>query len=116
MDSGTDLSYQDAAQEYAMYQGFSGGSFSEAEQWLEQRCLEFQYEQYEPHIEGEAEGVKYSTSWLGGALNFFIFKSPFMTGAARRASPCVPNCGILDVLDGEVTSYNVPPDWRAESG
>lgn len=71
------------------------------------------YEDYEPIIEGTYEGVKYRSSWLGGALNFFIFESPHITEKAGRASPCVPNAGILDDLDGDVQAYDVPPDWRA---
>lgn len=68
----------------------------------------------EPIISGVYEGVEYATSWLGGALNFFILKSPVVTDKARRASPCVPNAGILDTLDGDVESYNVPDSWRRE--
>lgn len=70
------------------------------------------YEEYEPVVHGELEGVKYASSWLGGTLNFFIFESPHITDKARTASPCVPNCGILDELDGDVRSYDVPPEWR----
>ncbi len=70
------------------------------------------YQSDESSVEGEYEGVHYASSWLGGALNFFIFESPIITDKANRASPCVPNCGILDELDGDVTSYNVPDDWR----
>jgi len=71
-----------------------------------------QYEDYEPEISGELEGVKYRTSWLGGALNFFILESPVTTDKARLASPCVPNAAILDTLDGSVSGYDVPADWR----
>lgn len=71
-----------------------------------------EYEDYEPFITGDLDGVTYASSWLGGALNFFIFKSPVTTDKARLASPCVPNAGILDTLDGSVTSYDVPADWR----
>lgn len=67
----------------------------------------------EPVHEGEHEGVKYRTSWLGGALHVWIFESPFTTEMARRASPCVPGAAILDTLDGRETGYDVPPDWRA---
>jgi hypothetical protein len=75
------------------------------------------YENDNPIVEGEVpvDGygvVHYRSSWLGGALNFFILKSPFVTDNARRASPCVPNAGILDTLDGSITSYDVPADWR----
>ena len=77
------------------------------------------YEAEEPTIEGEIDCpgygiVQYATSWLGGALNFWIFKSPFTTDKARRASPCVPNAGVLDTCDGDVTAYDVPADWRFE--
>ena len=72
----------------------------------------------EPTIEGEIDcpgygPVQHATSYLGGALNFWVFKSPFTTDKARRASPCVPNAGILDTCDGDVTAYDVPADWRA---
>lgn len=70
------------------------------------------YEAYEPVVEGQYDDVVYSSSWLGGALHFFIYQSPVTTDHARLASPCVPNAGILDTLDGDVTSYNVPDDWR----
>lgn len=76
-----------------------------------QECADV-FESHESLVEGEYEGVSYISSWLGGALNFFILHSPFVTDKANRASPCVPNCGILDELDGDVTSYDVPPDWR----
>jgi hypothetical protein len=70
------------------------------------------WEEDEPCVEGEHEGVAYASSWLGGALNFFIFKSPNVTEHARQASPCVPNAGILDTLNGDVKAYDVPADWR----
>ena len=72
-----------------------------------------EYQPDELMVEGEYEGVKYASSWMGGCLCFFIFESPFTTHTAGRASPCVPNAGILDTLDGDVTAYNVPDDWRA---
>lgn len=81
-------------------------------------CLSYEfsdsYEDYEPTVEGVYQDVHYLSSWLGGALNFFISHSPYTTDRARRASPCVPNAGILDTLDGDVTSYDVPPSWRRE--
>lgn len=66
----------------------------------------------EPLIEGEYKGVCYATSWLGGALNFFIFESPVTTDKARKASPCVTGAAILDTLDGDEFGYDVPADWR----
>jgi hypothetical protein len=70
------------------------------------------YSPDEPVHEGEKDGVKYRTSWLGGALNVWIFQSPHVTDKAGRASPCVPNAGILDKLEGDVQAYDVPPEWR----
>jgi len=70
------------------------------------------YEGYEEIVEGTKDGVHYCSSYLGGALNFFIFFSPVVTENARLASPCVPNAGILDTLDGNVQSYDVPSNWR----
>lgn len=70
------------------------------------------YQPNELMVEGEYEGVKYASSWMGGCLCFFIFESPHITHKANRASPCVPNAGILDTLDGDVTAYNVPDSWR----
>lgn len=70
------------------------------------------YQPDEIETSGTYAGVSFATSWLGGALNFFILHSPHITDSARRASPCVPNAGILDDLDGDVTCYNVPDDWR----
>jgi hypothetical protein len=69
----------------------------------------------ECNVSGVYQGVHFQSSWLGGALNFFIMESPVVTDKARMASPCVPNAGILDTLDGSVTSYDVPADWRKES-
>lgn len=69
------------------------------------------YEDYEPQIEGERDGVKYASSWLGGALNFFILHSPHITETAQECSPCVPGAGNLDCTGG-YRCYDVPPDWR----
>lgn len=67
----------------------------------------------EPIVEGRKDNVHYLSSWLGGALNFFIIESPVITERARRASPCVPGAAILDTLDGSERGYDVPEDWRA---
>lgn len=71
------------------------------------------YQCDEPTVEGTYEGVKYRSSWLGGALNFVIFESPHVTHFGKRASPCVPNACILppDVEQGSVNGYDVPLDW-----
>lgn len=64
----------------------------------------------EPTIKGECDGVKYMSSWLGGALNFFIFSSP-TTGSYWACNPCVPGAGNLDQPGGSVVCYDVPRDW-----
>lgn len=69
----------------------------------------------EPIHEGELDGVKYRTSWLGGALHVWIFESPVI-GNYQECSPCVPGAGNLDCpdLDG-VPTYDVPKEWRYEN-
>jgi hypothetical protein len=67
------------------------------------------YQCDEPTIEGEYEGVKYRTSWLGGAMNLWIFESPFIT-KCRPCSLCVPGAGNLDQT-GEYEAYGVPVAW-----
>lgn len=69
------------------------------------------YRAEEPTVEGTHEGVKYRTTWVGGALNFFIFQSPIIW-ECRQASLCVPNAGNLDQLgEGHYEAYGVPVDW-----
>lgn len=115
----TDHSYQEALiNERPIFEDEFGRSLRDdaldsAMEFYERRFAD-DYQCEEPEITGTFEGVKYASSWLGGALNFWIFQSPFTTDKARRASPCVPGAGILDTLDGSETSYDVPPEWRAE--
>jgi hypothetical protein len=71
----------------------------------------------EPEVVGTYQDVLYTSSWLGGALNFFIMRSPHITNYAHQASPCVPGCGILKPLnEGNVTCYDVPADWYFSEG
>lgn len=66
----------------------------------------------EPYAEGVYDDVRYRTSYLGGALSFFILESPVVTDRAGLASPCVPNAGILSyTMDGGVQAYSVPEFW-----
>lgn len=65
----------------------------------------------ERHVTGTHEGVPYESSWLGGALHFFIYESPFV-GHGDVASPCVPGAGILNREGtGSVECYAIPKDW-----
>lgn len=121
------LSYTEQLKEHLAWAGReyeesfeSDEEFQKAEPFDEEAATEVFGDNYtgeEETIEGVMQcpgygPVYYSTSWLGGALNFWIFQSPFSTDKARRASPCVPGAGILDTLDGSETSYDVPADWR----
>ena len=117
-----DLSYQAALDEAderasaeAAERGLDHGS-PDWERFCARRTCELMddYECDEPDIEGQYEGVTYATSWLGGALNFWIFESTATTFRARRASPCLPGAAILDTLDGSEFGYDVPADWRAQ--
>lgn len=90
--------------------------YSDREEFIERRvereteCLDIE----EPIIEGTYEGVRYQTSWLGGALNFWIFESP-VVGLFDLCSPCVPNAGNLDSPNHSgYLAYDVPADWRVE--
>jgi hypothetical protein len=72
------------------------------------------YQCDEPIVQGVKDSVTYCSSWLGGALNFYIFHSPHVTDKARACSPCVPNAGNLDDMTGDYTCYDVPAGWRRD--
>jgi len=72
------------------------------------------YQCDEPDIDGELDGVQYCTLWLGGALHFIIYKSPFVTHDCTPCSPCVPCAGDLDSPGGGYTAYTVPDAWWDE--
>jgi hypothetical protein len=120
MDNGTDTYAEEAfaawLEEKANQIQADGEDISDEDAKDEANDLSYQfwdsYESDEPIIEGVHEGVTYCSSWPGGALNFFIYESPVTTTKARLASPCIPNAGILDTLDGNVIAYDVPADWR----
>ncbi|WCD44213.1 hypothetical protein Lumi_074 [Xylophilus phage Lumi] len=119
-DNGTDLHYQEARNAAEMdHENFIEQTRQEEGDIAAAQVAEFDGDKFgddwqddEPVHAGTYQGVNYQTSWLGGALNVWIFQSPHTTDKARRASPCVPGAGILDTLDGDVTCYNVPDDWR----
>lgn len=69
------------------------------------------YENDQPTIEGTKDGVKYHLSWIGGAPHFYIFESPII-GFYRPCCPCCPGAGDLHTTNGNLKTYNVPPDWR----
>lgn len=122
LDNGTEAAAQECFEEWKKEKAaqlmIEDSSIDEEEALSDADGLSYEfwesYERYEPIINGEHEGVKYVSSWLGGALNFFILESSVITNAARLASPCVQNAGILDTLDGSVESYDVPASWRRD--
>ena len=66
----------------------------------------------EPIHEGTIDGVKWRTSWLGGALHVWIFKSPHLD-YFQECSPCVPRAANLNCQDfNGVLAYDVPKEWR----
>jgi hypothetical protein len=111
----TDYTYDTALEEYLATERraeYEAGRFNFDRDFHENNFAN-QYEASEHIVEGEHDEVQYRSSWLGGALHFFILKSPFVTDYAGRASPCVPNAGTLDNLTGSVKAYDVPFPWRA---
>lgn len=94
-----------------------GVPFAGDDHFRDQLSAEWNCEQ--PVIDGEVpvEGfgeVHYRSTWIGGTLSFCIMKSPFVTAKARGAHlMALEGAGILDTLDGNVTAYDVPANWRA---
>ena len=92
-------------------------SLEEAQEWLEENVSRWEmtigdrYQQDEPEISGEYEGVTYATSW-GSGLCFFILESPNISNDMTQCSPCYPGAGDLDSPGGGYTCYDVPADWR----
>lgn len=108
--------------DFAVNEGFEPCGDQESDyygamEWLEEHVEHWDDEvpvAEECIVTGTYEGVGYQSSWLGGALNFWIFESPVTTRKGRAASPCVPGACILDTLDGDEYGYDVPADWRAD--
>lgn len=109
---GTDVSHKQAfAEEFPELvdldeEDWPDGAEERVQDWNEL------YECDEPVYEGKTDGVKWRTTWLGGAPLLWVFESPHIT-RARPCSPCVPNAGDLDNLDPEhgVETYTVPAEW-----
>jgi hypothetical protein len=73
------------------------------------------YEGHEDIYEGEHQGVKYRTTWIGGALHFWIFESPIVWRCVE-CSLCVPKAGDLDNAgEGNYQAYGVPTIWLDDS-
>lgn len=108
------LTYEEAKKEFVSQRRRERDSDMSLDEFDEDRAAEEfadRYQANEETIEGEYQGVKYQSSWLGGALHFFIFESPHVKGHAP-CSPCVPGAGDLHHA-GELQTYDVPDDWRA---
>lgn len=110
-----DVRYEDACSELedAICHAVSDFLSSNQTRQLIDEALEmFEYECEEPIYEGVYEGVRYSTTWIGGAMHVWVFESP-VTGHYAEGSICVPGAGNLDCPDLEgVVCYDVPDDWR----
>lgn len=117
---GTDVHWENVKEE--LVANFTHGNLDDGEDVeddfddeLDRRIQELADNWYddEPVHTGVLEGVKYRTSWLGGALHVWIFDSP-RTALFEECSPCVPGAGNLDCpsTDGVLT-YDVPLEWRA---
>lgn len=109
----TDHTYDAAREEAEIAASELGLTGNDLDRYIEQR-LEDTYPD-EPEISGTYEGVTYRTSYLGGALNFWIIDSPHTTAKGRPCSPCLlpASTVILDTLDGHSTGFDVPAHWRA---
>lgn len=112
-----DVSYKEACTELedAIYHAVSPFLSSRQVQHLVDEAVEmFEHDCDEPVHEGEYEGVKYRTSWMGGALCVWVFHSSIVKNY-RECSPCVPGAGDLDSPDlNGVPTYDVPEEWRWE--
>ena len=114
-----DVRYEDACSDLASVIEASVSDFLSRGQTrtLIDYALEmFEHECEEPIYEGVYEGVRYSTTWIGGAIHVWVFESP-ETGHYAECSPCVPYAGNLDCPDPEgVVCYDVPSGWRDSDG
>ena len=109
---GEDLSWKEAEEEIKIAMREEGVTEEDWDRTLDDRLSDVYID--EPIVEGECEGVKYRTSWLGGALHFWIFESPRI-GLYSKCSPCCPNAGNLDSPnDDGVECYDVPEGWRVD--
>lgn len=109
---GEDLSWKEAEEEIKIAMREEGVTEEDWDRTLDDRLSDVYID--EPIVEGECEGVKYRTSWLGGALLFWIFESPRI-GLYSECSPCCPNAGDLDSPnDDGVECYDVPKEWRVD--
>ena len=109
---GEDLSWKEVEEEIKIAMREEGVTEEDWDRTLDDRLSDVYID--EPIVEGECEGVKYRTSWLGGALHFWIFESPRI-GLYSECSPCCPNAGNLDSPnDDGVECYDVPEGWRVD--
>ena len=109
---GEDLSWREVEEEIKIAMREEGVTEEDWDRTLDDRLSDVYID--EPIVEGECEGVKYRTSWLGGALHFWIFESPRI-GLYSECSPCCPNAGNLDSPnDDGVECYDVPKGWRVD--
>jgi hypothetical protein len=72
------------------------------------------YQCDEEIYEGTTAGVKWRTTYIGGALHLWIFESPCVW-ECRECSICVPGAGNLDQAgEGNYIAYGPPLGWLTE--
>lgn len=111
--NGFDVHYEEALQEasYKAETAVENGCFDDYDEAYEEELanLEDWYDD-EPCHEGEHEGVRYLTTWLGGALLLCVIDSP-LRGKFSRCSPCLP--GALDGdTPGDCEGFDIPENWK----
>lgn len=120
--SGEDLSYKEGLAEYLKekeqeYEWELSEGVIQDEEFDEDFYTERfnnRYEADEPTIVGVKDGVHFRTSYMGGALHFWIFMSNVVFENGGRTSPCLPNAGLPDIPGGSVECYSVPNDWWSD--
>lgn len=66
----------------------------------------------EPVHEFQRDGVRGRTTWLGGGMLVWIFKSDWV-GKFDLCSPCVPGAANCDSPNPNgVEGYDVNPEWK----
>lgn len=113
LQQGHDLGYEEAEKEaaykadrymedglYDDYDEAYADAISELDDWYEE----------EPVHYGVYKGVRYQTTWLGGALLLCVFDSP-LRGRFAPCSPCIPG-GLDGDTQGDFEGFDIPTDWK----
>ena len=111
--NGFDVHYEEALQEasYKAECDYEKGIYFSYDEAYEEAVAELDdWYDDEPCHEGEHEGVRYLTTWLGGALLLCVMDSP-LRGKFSECSPCLP--GALDGdTPGDCEGFDIPESWK----